>query len=197
MIGWLRGVVIAKQPPSLLLDVSGVGYEVEAPMSTFSDLPAMGESTTLFIHHVVREDAQLLYGFARVSDRDTFRALLKVNGVGGKVALAILSSMDGETLAQAVNGGDVAALTRVPGIGKKTAERLVVEMRDRLEGITSPASAFPAGTPPRPADPVAEAVSALIALGLKPQEASRRVAAIDDPDLASEELVRRALRAMA
>jgi Holliday junction DNA helicase RuvA len=197
MIGWLKGVVLAKHPPGLLLDVHGVGYEVEAPMSTFTELPAPGETTTLFIHHLVREDAQLLYGFARAADRDTFRALLKVNGVGGKVALAILSSMDGDALARTVNEGDLAALTRVPGIGKKTAERLVVEMRDRLQGLVASAPIAAGSAAPAPADRVSEAVSALIALGLKPQEASRRVAAIDDPGLAPEELVRRALRAMA
>ena len=196
MIGWLSGVVLAKRPPGVLLNVNGVGYELEAPMSTFSDLPPTGKAATLFVHHLVREDAQLLYGFSRASDRDTFRALIKVNGVGGKVALAILSTMDGDTLASAVAEGNVQALTRVPGIGKKTAERLVVEMRDRLQ---APLHGGPLGGDPSPAsaqDPVSEAVSALIALGLKPQEASRRVSAIEAGALPPEEIVRRALKSM-
>lgn len=197
MIGWLSGVLLAKHPPGLLLNVNGVGYELEAPMSTFAALPATGDVVTLFVHHLVREDAQLLYGFSRIADRDTFRALLKVNGVGGKVALAILSTMDGDALARTVNEGDVQALTRVPGIGKKTAERLVVEMRDRLQGLPAVGLAAPGGAIPVASDPISEAVSALIALGLKPQEASRRVSVIDEPGLPPEELVRRALKSMA
>ena len=197
MIGWLHGVVLAKHPPGLLLDVGGVGYELEAPMSTFAQLPARGEPVSLYIHHVVREDAQLLYGFSQLNDRDTFRALLKVNGVGGTVALAILSALDGNALARAIASGDVQTLTRVPGIGKKTAERLVVEMRDRLQAMPSGLPAANPGTGARAADPVSEAVSALIALGLKPQEASRRVADIETGTLPPEEIVRLALKSMA
>ena len=200
MIGWLSGVLRAKHPPALLLDVGGVGYELEAPMSTFAELPATGEPVSLYTHLIVREDAHQLFAFSREREREVFRALLKVNGVGAKVALAILSGMDGETFARCVHEGDTASLTRLPGIGKKTAERVVMEMRDRLEGLPA------AGAPPAPGagaaalpaqDPVSEAVSALIALGLKPQEASRRIASLDVEDCPPEELVRLALRAMA
>ena len=130
MIGRLRGRVLAKQPPFLLLDVNGVGYEIEAPMSTFYQLPAGDEPVVLHTHLAVREDAHVLYGFARESERALFRLLLKVSGVGGKVALGVLSGMSADEFGRAIRGGDIAALTRLPGVGKKTAERLVVEMRD-------------------------------------------------------------------
>ena len=198
MIGWLSGIVLSKRPPSLLLNVNGVGYELDAPMSTFAQLPSIGESVALHVHHVVREDAQLLFGFSHVRERDTFRALLRVNGVGAKVALAILSTLESDALARAVHDGDVSTLTRVPGIGKKTAERLVVEMRDRLNDDNDTLRlATTAGETEQASDPVAEAVSALIALGLKPPEASRRVASIAEEGLAAEEMVRQALKAMA
>lgn len=200
MIGWLSGIVRAKHPPWLLLDVGGVGYELEAPMGTFTNLPSTGETVSLFTHLIVREDAQQLYGFSTESERDVFRALLKVNGVGAKVALAILSGMDGETFTRCVMEGDTSALTRLPGIGKKTAERLVLEMRDRLESLPtsggSVVSSSP-GTSSRTTDPMTEAISALISLGLKPPEASRRIAAINSEGLPAEELVRQALRGMA
>jgi len=200
VIGWLSGVLRAKHPPALLLDVGGVGYELEAPMSTFAELPATGEAVSLYTHLLVREDAQQLFGFSREREREVFRALLKVNGVGAKVALAILSGMDGETFARCVHGADTASLMRLPGIGKKTAERVVMEMSDRLAGLPEPGAAAvpgPAGAPLPPQDPVAEAVSALVALGLKPQEASRRIGALDAAGHPPEELVRLALRAMA
>ena len=196
MIGRLRGVLIKKEPPALLLDVGGVGYELEAPMTTFYDLPATGETVTLYTHLVVREDAQLLFGFARESQRRLFRGLLKVNGVGPRVALSILSGLSNDEFIQAIQQEDVTRLTRVPGIGKKTAERLIVEMRDKLagEGVSElPAS----GTPAVPADPIAEAVNALIALGYKPNEASRMVRAVATPDLPIEEIIRQALKAVA
>ena len=197
MIAWLQGELLAKQPPYLLINVQGVGYEVQAPLGTFSQLPEPGQTATLYIHHVLREDASQLYGFNDAGERSIFRDLLKVNGVGAKVALAILSGMDGATFSRCVMAGDSAALVRLPGIGKKTAERLIVEMRDRLQD----ASAVMPGAANRVAaqtvDPVAEAVSALISLGLKPQEASRRVSAIDYKDLASEEIIRLALQSMA
>ena len=200
MIGWLSGILRAKRPPGLLLDVGGVGYELEAPMGTFAELPALGESVNLFTHLIVREDAHQLYGFSAEREREVFRALLKVNGVGAKVALAILSGMDGDTFVRCVIEGDASSLTRLPGIGKKTAERLVLEMRDRLEGL--PAGAGAGAAPDlasgatRPSDPITEAVSALISLGLKPPEASRRIAALESAGLPSEELVRLALRNM-
>lgn len=197
MIAWLQGELLAKHPPALLINVQGIGYEVQAPMGTCSQLPEIGQQVTLFIHHLLREDSSQLYGFHDVSERRIFRDLLKVNGVGAKVALAILSGMDGATFTHCVMAGDSASLVRLPGIGKKTAERLIVEMRDRLDAnsISFPASASP--TTPRATDPISEAVSALISLGLKPQEASRRVGAIDTKELASEDIIRLALQAMA
>ena len=198
MIGFLRGVLRDKQPPSLLIEVQGVGYEIEAPMTTFYDLPAPGETVTLFTHLAVREDAHTLYGFSRRSDRKLFRALIKVNGVGARLALTILSGMDASRFAQCVQAGDTASLVKLPGVGKKTAERLVVEMRDRLADWELPAAGAPGSTAapgPDVANPVEEAVSALVALGYKPQEASRMVRAIDSSDLSTENLIRAALQA--
>ena len=198
MIGFLRGILSDKQPPSLMMDVQGVGYEVEAPMTTFYDLPAVGEPVTLFTHLAVREDAHTLYGFIRQSDRSLFRTLIKVNGVGAKLALTILSGMEASHFAACVQAGDTAALVKLPGVGKKTAERLVVEMRDRLADWSGPAdtaSGAPRTAAPDVADPVEEAVSALIALGYKPQDASRMVRAVDATDLATEEIIRAALQA--
>lgn len=198
MIGFLRGVLREKQPPSLLLEVQGVGYEVDAPMTTFYDLPAVGETVTLFTHLAVREDAHTLYGFSKLSDRSLFRTLIKVNGVGAKLALTILSGMDAGNFAACVQAGDTASLTRLPGVGKKTAERLVVEMRDRLKDWEAPgetAAGKASSAQPDVANPVEEAVSALIALGYKPQEASRMVRAVDTKDLATEQIIRSALQA--
>ena len=197
MIGFLRGVLREKQPPGLLVDVQGVGYEIEAPMTTFYDLPAIGESVTLFTHLAVREDAHILYGFSKQSDRRLFRTLIKVNGVGAKLALTILSGMEAGQFAACVQAGDTAALTRLPGIGKKTAERLVVEIRDRLTDWEAPASATgsAASAGPDVVSPVEEAVSALIALGYKPQDASRMVRAIDSKALSTEDIIRTALQA--
>ena len=143
MIGFLRGVLRDKQPPSLLIEVQGVGYEIEAPMTTFYDLPAPGETVTLFTHLAVREDAHTLYGFSKRSDRKLFRALIKVNGVGARLALTILSGMDASRFAHCVQAGDTASLVKLPGVGKKTAERLVVEMRDRLADWELPAAGPP------------------------------------------------------
>jgi Holliday junction DNA helicase RuvA len=196
MIGLLRGKILGKQPPHLLLDVQGVGYEIEAPMTTFYDLPAVGEEVTLFTHLAVRDDAHTLYGFAKLNDRDLFRSLLRVNGVGAKLALTILSGMDTQTFVGCIQGGDTATLVRLPGVGKKTAERLIIEMRDRLGALTagqmSGAQAGTGGAPP--ANPTEEAVTALIGLGYKPQEASHMVRAIETADLSSEEIIRHALQ---
>ena len=193
MIGLLRGRVVRRQPPFLLLEVNGVGYEVEAPMSTFYDLPAGDEPVTLYTHLMVRDDAHILFGFIRERDRALFRMLLKVSGVGGKMALAILSGMSADEFGLAVRSGDVAALTRLPGVGKKTAERLIVEMRDRLEKFdaTVPPAAAPAR---RSGGADAEAVDALVALGYKPAEASRMVRAVFEPEMATEALIRAALQ---
>ena len=200
MIAWMHGVLREKHPPLLLVDTGGVGYEMEAPMTTFYDLPAVGEPVTLHLHHVVREDAQQLYAFGGRAERDLFRQLLRVSGVGAKLGLAILSGMDASRFARCVFEGDGASLSRLPGIGKKTAERLIMEMRDRLEADSTVAAAATAGAGSAPAlrrdDPVAEAVRALIALGLKPQEASRRVNSVGTDGLACEEIVRRALQSM-
>ena len=135
MIGRLSGTLLQRRPPDLLIDVGGVGYEVEAPMSVFDRLPADGQPCTLLIHQVIREDAHLLFGFVSASDRELFRSLLKISGVGPKVALAILSSVSAADFALMVESGDSQALTRVPGIGKKTAERLILEMKSRLDGL--------------------------------------------------------------
>ncbi len=197
MIGWLSGTLRAKHPPALLLEVQGVGYEVEAPMTTFYDLPAVGEELTLYTHQVVREDAHLLFGFSREADRSLFRHLIKVNGVGPKLALAILSGMDAAEFSQCVISEDSTALTRLPGVGKKTAERLIIEMRDRLEGneATVPiGDPRPSGHRDMAGDPRAEAVTALVALGYKPQEASKRVRAVAEDGMACEDVIRRALQ---
>ncbi len=198
MIGWLRGTLRARQAPWLLLDVGGVGYEIQAPMTTFYDLPTSGSEISLYTHLVVREDSHALYGFAHEAERDIFRALLRVNGVGAKVGLAILSGLDAGALTRCIAEEDTARLTTIPGIGKKTAERLIMELRDRL-----PASSISAGITLPDGDgvavalePTAEAVSALVALGFKPPEASRRIRAINEDGLACEELVRRALQAV-
>lgn len=195
MIGRLRGEIVYKQAPQLLLDVHGVGYELEAPMSTFYDLPPVGAQAVLYTHLQVREDAQTLFAFATEPERELFRSLLKVSGVGAKMALAILSGMDVEAFTRCVHDGDAQALTRLPGIGKKTAERLIVEMRDRVGTPVGGAAHTPSGPAVAGGDSVSEAVQALIALGYKPQEASRMVRMVDHDELDSEEIIRRALRA--
>ena len=198
MIAWMHGVLREKHPPVLLVDTGGVGYEMEAPMTTFYDLPATGEPVTLHVHHLVREDGQHLYAFSRRAERDVFRQLLRVSGVGAKLGLAILSGMNAGEFARCMIEGDTASLSRLPGIGKKTAQRLVVEMRDKVEAELpgAPVARVDAISAPRRDDPVAEAVSALIALGLKPPEASRRVHAVGGSGLACEEIVRLALQSM-
>jgi Holliday junction DNA helicase RuvA len=194
VIGLLRGRILDKQPPQLLLDVHGIGYEVDAPMTTFYEMPAVGEEVTLFTHLAVREDAHTLYGFAKRTDRELFRNLLKVNGVGARLALAILSGMETRVFISCVQAGDASALVKLPGIGKKTAERLIIELRDRLElaaeAVTSAVSvaAVPA------ASPVEDAVSALVGLGYKPQQASQMVRALKTADMSSEEIIRSALQ---
>lgn len=193
MIGLLRGKILAKQPPSLLLDVHGVGYEVDAPMTTFYDLPEVGAEVTLFTHLAVREDAHTLYGFIALSDRTLFRSLLKVNGVGARLALTILSGMNAQTFIACVQAGDADALVKLPGIGKKTAERLIIELRDRLEGMT-PTESTPHKASMVAASPVEDAVTALVGLGYKPQEASKMVRVIDTADMSSEDIIRSALQ---
>jgi Holliday junction DNA helicase RuvA len=195
VIGLLRGKILSKQPPRLLIDVHGVGYEVDAPMTTFYELPASGEEVTLFTHLAVREDAHTLYGFARASDRELFRSLLKVNGVGARLALTILSGMQPDEFVRCVQEDNSAALVRLPGVGKKTAERLIIELRDRLECVAALPASAGADVPVAAGSPVEDAVSALVGLGYKPQEASRMVRAIDTGALSSEEIIRAALQA--
>ncbi|MHB8346564.1 MAG: Holliday junction branch migration protein RuvA [Acidiferrobacterales bacterium] len=194
MIGRLRGTLLHKEPPLLVVDVGGVGYELEAPLSTFCDLPQVGETITLYTHLVVRDDAHLLYGFSRDRQRRLFRSLLKVNGVGPRVALAILSGLPDDELLRCIAQEDVASLTRVPGVGRKTAERLIIELRDKLEPASAADAVRLVAALP---DPVQEAVSALVALGYRPQEASRAVGTVSQDGLPSEEIIRQALKGLA
>jgi len=200
MIGRLKGILLTKQPPTLLLDVNGVGYEVDAPMSTFYQLPDINQEVILHTHLVVREDVQQLCGFATEAERSMFRSLIKINGVGPKLALSILSAISADDFARCIQNNDTTTLVRLPGVGKKTAERLVIEMRDKLKDWQSGLSEqgkSPAGMIEieHSTDPVEEAVSALIALGYKPPQASRMVTQIDSHDLSSEEIIRDALKA--
>jgi len=194
MIGRLKGVLLEKQPPAILLDVNGVGYELEASMSTFYQLPDQGDVITLHTHLVVREDAQLLYAFYTVEERQMFRNLIKISGVGPKLALTILSGMSAEDFTRCIMDEDSKALTRLPGVGKKTAERLVIELKDRLE--KDDAIRLP-GAPEkieRQTSPVNDAVSALISLGYKAQQASQMVRELDVENKTTEEIIRAALQ---
>jgi Holliday junction DNA helicase RuvA len=202
VIGRIRGTLAHKQPPLILVEVGGVGYELQVPMTTFFQLPELGAEVSLVTHFVVREDAQLLYGFIEEGDRSLFRQLIKITGVGPKLALTILSGMDAQSFARCVQRDDVSSLVALPGVGRKTAERLLVEMRDKLQDWlvrvdVAHAAGGGSGLAQRPADIVADAESALVTLGYKPQEAARMVAAINDEGVKdSEELLRRALRSM-
>lgn len=199
MIGRIQGKILEKQPPQLLIDVQGVGYEVDAPMSTFYQLPNLGEVVTLHTHLVVREDAHLLFGFSSLAERGLFRTLIKINGVGARLALTILSGMNANEFIACVQDSDAAALVRLPGVGKKTAERLIVELRDKLKDQLADAGTV-SGTPETaqlevPSSPTGDAVSALMALGYKPAEASRMVRAVDSNGLDTEEIIRLSLQA--
>ncbi len=195
MIGRLRGIILEKQAPNLVLDVQGVGYEVAAPMSTFIHLPAINEEASLFTHLVVREDAQLLYGFATVRERLLFRSLLKVNGVGAKLALTILSGSDVDEFSRSVQEGDAASLTRLPGVGKKTAERLIIEMRDRLKDISGAMGLKPVVSPAaKLAGAKDEAAEALVSLGYKPAEAEKMIRSLDTDGLSTEQIIKLALQ---
>ena len=202
MIGRIRGNLVHKQPPDILVEVGGVGYEIQVPMTTLFQLPELGSEVSLVTHFVVREDAQLLYGFIDERDRQLFRQLIRVSGVGPKLALTILSGMDSTSFARCVQRDDITSLVALPGVGKKTAERLLVEMRDKLKDwlgqLDEAATGGVPGVAIAPvADLVADAESALIALGYKPAEAARVVAAVNDDAVAdSEELIRRALKSM-
>ncbi|MDX2417993.1 MAG: Holliday junction branch migration protein RuvA [Xanthomonadales bacterium] len=193
MIARLSGILLDKNPPLMVIDVNGVGYEVEAPLGVFSDLPENGKQVAIVIHHHFSQDSQTLYGFASLGEREVFRKLLKINGIGAKLALAILSGASGEELARHVANGDVASLTRLPGIGKKTAERIIMELRDKLTDISTGVGALPTGVPIS-TDPVSEASHALASLGYKPTEVSRMVAAVAESDMDAETIIRKALQ---
>lgn len=195
MIGRLAGSLAERQPPYLLVDVHGVGYELQAPLSTFDQLPEHGEAVTLYTHLAVREDGHTLYGFSGRRERDLFRSLIRVSGVGPKLALTLLSGMAVDDFVHCLQTQDATPLTRIPGVGRKTAERLVIEMEGRLadRSLTASASAGQ-GRGPAPSDAAGEAMTALVALGYKQAEATRLVEAVADPELGSEELIRRALQ---
>jgi Holliday junction DNA helicase RuvA len=197
MIGFLQGILVHKAPPLLLLDVQGVGYELEAPMTTFYNLPPIGASIKLHTHLVIREDAHILFGFSTEQDRALFRMLIKVNGVGPKLALTILSGLSAEEFHRCIGDNDTQALVRLPGVGKKTAERLLIEMRDRLPNwMESPASGdgLSAVRQPVPGNPKQEAISALCALGYKPQDAAKMVQNIGTDGKSCEDIIRLALQ---
>jgi len=200
LIGYLRGQVIQKSPPQLLLEVHGVGYEIEAPMTTFYELPAVGEQVCLHTHLVVREDAHILFGFSNLADRTLFRHLIKVNGVGPKLALTILSGQSAEEFQRCVSDSDIKALVRLPGVGQKTAERLIVEMRGRLPAFSSvngSGSSLVSASETQPSHAKQEAISALCALGYKPQDANRMIQAVAADKLSCEDMIRQALRGAA
>ena len=194
MIGSLRGTLTWKQAPSIIIECHGVGYDVETPMSTFLELPAIGNDLFLYVHLVVREDAQTLYGFATEDERALFRMLLKISGVGAKMGLAVLSAMSVDGFRRCIEYEDSASLVKVPGIGKKTAERLIIEMRDRID--TSSAH-LGAKTVPVEAGPRTEAMDALVALGYKPREVNKLIGEVDVAGKSAEDIIRTALRQVA
>jgi Holliday junction DNA helicase RuvA len=195
MIGRLQGVVLSKQAPDLLLDVQGVGYELLVPLNTFFDIPDIGETVTLHTHFVVREDAQQLYGFSQLEERVLFKHLIKVNGVGPKMALAILSGMSASEFSRCVQRDEVATLVKIPGVGKKTAERLLIEMRDKISSIVDNDSEQPVEQVTQ--DISLEAESALTALGYRPQDAAKMVNRVAGEHITNaEELIRAALKSM-
>ena len=195
VIGRIRGVLASKQPPWLLVDVGGVGYELEAPLSTFFELPETGQEICLFTHYAVKEDSVALYGFAQERERALFRHLLRVSGVGAKIALAALSGASVDEFTVQVQTGDIAALSRIPGIGKKTAERIVVELRDRVDGTALATSVTASATATRAKDPQTEATIALQQLGYKPAEATRMVKTAAEAGDDAEAIIRKALKA--
>jgi Holliday junction DNA helicase RuvA len=207
MIGNIRGILLEKQPPEVLIEAGGVGYEVQVPMTSFYQLPEIGQEANICIHFVVREDAQLLFGFANKHERAVFRELIKASGVGPKLALTILSGMNGQQFMQCVSREDVTGLTKLPGVGKKTAERLVIELRDRLsklakdqgyaQSVNMAADLPVENTFAQRSDAKEEAMSALVALGYKPPQASQVINSVYKDGISSESLIRDALRAMA
>ncbi len=194
MIARLSGILLEKSPPLLVIDVNGVGYEIEAPSGLFSELPENGKQVAVIIHHHFSQDSQTLFGFSSLGERELFRKLLKISGIGAKMALNILSGANGEELARYVSMGDVASLTRLPGIGKKTAERIIMELRDKLDGLAMAGGTSIRGATPASNDPAAEASFALASLGYKPAEVSRMVSAVAESGMDAEEIIRKALQ---
>ena len=194
MIGQLQGTLTYKQPPNLMINVNGVGYELEAPMSTFYELPECGGEVTLYTHLAIRDDAHILYGFHHPADRVLFRTLLKVNGVGAKMALTILSGMDSQGFKSCIQLGDVDSLVRLPGVGRKTADRLIIELRDRLTDESISTVSTPGARPTSVRSHVDEAISALTALGYKGPEALRMVKNVQEETSSCEDLIRLALK---
>lgn len=202
MIGHLTGILMEKQPPEILLDVQGVGYELLLPMTSFYNLPEIGKQTSLFTHFVVREDAHVLFGFTQKTDRTLFRELIKTNGVGPKLALAILSAMSVDEFAYAIEREELSRLVKIPGVGKKTAERLLVELKGKFKEVKNNDFFMQADHLPSvnvesmtTVEPSNEAVAALIALGYKPLDAEKMVKKVSKPELSSEQLIREALKA--
>jgi len=196
MIARLAGTLIHKQPPLLVIDIAGVGYEVEAPLTVFDALPKTGQPVVILTHLAIKDDSHTLYGFSSEEQRTLFRQLLKISGIGAKLALTILSGVSGDELARYVADNDIASLTRLPGIGKKTAERIVMELRDKLDVIPATAGSAPGGSALFAGDASKEAAHALRALGYKPQEVSRMVRQAAEPEMSAEEIIRRALKSM-
>jgi len=194
VIGFLRGKLISKQPPHLVLDVGGVGYELDAPMSTFYNLPSTGADISLFTHLVVREDAHILFGFAAERERRMFRELIKVTGIGPKLALSVLSGINVDELLICVTSGDTDSLVRIPGVGRKTAERLLIEMRDRIKGFGEVTAIFSPTSGGAAPGVHQEAFSALVALGYKPAEVTRLLNGVDPAIQSVEEIIRHALK---
>ncbi len=190
MIGSLRGCLAAKRAPHIVLDCNGVGYEVETPMSTFLELPAVGEELFIHTHMHVREDAQMLFGFASIEERALFRSLLKISGIGARMALAVLSAMSEADFRRCIEFEDTASLVRIPGVGKKTAERLIIEMRDKFSHSAGKSPAASAAT----ANPRAEAVDALVSLGYKPNEVNKLIGNMEVDGRSAEDIIRQALR---
>jgi Holliday junction DNA helicase RuvA len=197
MIGFLRGRIAAKQPPLLVVEVQGVGYELEAPMSTYYGLAGVGAEVTLYTHLVIREDAHALYGFATEAERRLFRSLLKVSGVGPRIAIGILSGITVEGFQRCVEMQDTATLTRIPGVGRKTAERVLIELRDRVHVLGAEVAVTAVGDGLAAASPESEAFGALVALGYKPAEATKLLKGVEVANASTEEIIRRALQSAA
>ena len=194
MIARLAGILINKQPPLMVIDIAGVGYEVEVPLTVFDDLPETGQPVVILTHLSIKDDSHTLYGFSSEAQRTLFRQLLKISGIGAKLALTILSGASGDELARYVNDNDTASLMRLPGIGKKTAERIIMELRDKLDVIPAVGDSAVGSSAMIAGDASSEACQALSALGYKPQEVSRMVRQAAEPDMKAEEIIRRALQ---